>query len=309
MKTLEHYLRNALLLFGVFISVDCSGRANIPGIELVGSTPGDELIKSMLSIPEDVKVDFIRWDLKSEAGNSFVLDIVYAESQPNTLGFKGGGEKRTIKGTIDISRNDGNAAFKEVYHLLSNDLPGKISLAKLNKNLFHLLTPDNRLMVGNGGWSYSLNNKAPVESDEILISSKISDDKTTRVVFDGRTPCQEIAADHPEMNVSQACFKLKWRLILERDSLNHQPTTFTIRKVVDSKPLDVTGKWTIINGIPANPDAIIYVIDYDKPDKSISFLVGDDNVLFFLDKNNELYFGNADFSFTMNKKPPENEGV
>jgi hypothetical protein len=62
-----------------------------------------------------------------------------------------------------------------------------------------------------GGWSYSLNRKDTVSSDEILFSSTISDDKSIKLVFDGRTPCQEIAAEHPEMNAGQSCFKLKWR--------------------------------------------------------------------------------------------------
>jgi hypothetical protein len=269
---------------------------------LVGSTPGDEIIKSMLIIPADTKIDFIKWNLKLDNKNSFVLDITFGESQPNTLGFKGGGEKRIIKGTFTVSENGGSSSFKEVYHLQSSGLPDKISLVKLNENLFHLLTSQNQLMLGNGGWSYSLNIRNPISTDEIFISSKISDNKSLQFVFDGRTPCREIAAEHPEMNASQSCFKLKWRLILYRDSADYLPTTYTVRKVVDNEPHDVSGKWTIIKGTAKNPNAIIYKIEPEKPDESISFLVGDDNVLFFLNKKNELFVGNEDFSFTLNKK-------
>src|SRR5690606_23546157 len=101
------------------------------------------------------------------------------------------------------------------------------------------------LMVGNGGWSYSLNRESPVDSGKILISSSVSEDKSLQLVFDGRTPCQEIAAEHPEMNASPSCFKLKWRLILNRDSVTHLPATCIIRKVVDNEPRDISGKWTI----------------------------------------------------------------
>jgi len=300
MTTLKTFFRNTLLLLCVLLSASCSATSTTSEIILIGSTPADEFVKTMLTIPAETKVDFIRWNLRLDDKNSFVLDIAYAESQPNTLDFKGGGEKLTIKGTFTVS--EGNN-FKEVYHLKSSSLPTEIPLVKLNENLFHLLTPQNQLILGNGGWSYSLNRKNPIDTDEILISSTISDDKSLQLVFDGRTPCQEIAVEHPEMNASQSCFKLKWRLILNRDTVTYLPTTYTIRKVVDNKLRDdVSGKWTIIKGTVTNPDVIIYKIELDKSAESISFLVGDENVLFFLDKNNEPFIGNEDFSFTMNKK-------
>lgn len=306
MKTLKSFYSYTLLLLCVFFSTSCSATGTSPEIVLVGSTPGDELIKSLLTIPSDMKVDFIRWNLNlnnaNSNQNSYILDINFGEAQPNTLGFTNGGEKRSFEGTFAVSKNKNASAGSEIYHLKSKSLPNAISIIKISENLFHLLTPQNELMLGNGGWSYSLNRKDPFGSDKILISSTLSDFKFIQLVFDGRTPCQEIANEHPEMNARQSCFKLKWRLILNRDSVNHLPTTYTIRKVVNNNFQDVSGKWTIINGIPSNPDAIIYKIEPDKPDESISFLVADDNVLFFLDKNNEHYVGNEDFSFTLNKK-------
>lgn len=281
----------------------CSARNAPSEIVLVGSTPGDSLVKSMLAIRADTQIDFIRWNLSLERQNNFVLDIAMGESQPNTLGFKKGGERRAIKGTFTVTTTIAkNGHFPEIYHLKSNSFPGELSLAKLSENLFHLLTPDRRLMCGNGGWSYSLNRKDPVRADRLLISSAISNNQSLQMVFDGRTPCQEIARHHPEMRVSPSCFKLKWRLILNRDSVKYRPATYTLRKVVNGRARDVSGTWTIKKGTPANPNAIIYQIEPDKPDESISFLVGDDNVLFFLNQENELYTGNENFSFTLNRR-------
>lgn len=279
----------------------CSAR-NASEVVLVGSTPGDSLIKAMLAIPGDTQIDFIRWTLRLETQNYFVLDIALGESQPNTLGFKKGGENRTMKGTFATTTRGKSGSFAEVYHLKSDRFSGEVCLTKLNENVFHLLTPDNQLMRGNGGWSYSLNRRNPVPTEKILISSAISGDKPLQQVFDGRTPCQEIAGDHPEMNASQSCFKLKWRLILKWDSVNYLPATYTLRKVVDNEPRDVSGKWTIKKGTRTNPNAIIYQLEPDKPGESISFLVGDDNILFFLNQNNELYTGNENFSFTLNRR-------
>ncbi|HRJ31617.1 MAG TPA: hypothetical protein PLV21_18985 [Cyclobacteriaceae bacterium] len=304
MITLMEFFRYTLLLLLLCLSlnISCSGSNASLEIVLVGSTPGDESIKSMLSISADTKADFIRWCLKLDSKNDFVLNITYGESQPNTLGFKGDGRKQIIKGTYLITKNPKNNHFKEVYQLKSNDLSEKISFVKINENLFHILTPQSQLMVGNGGWSYSLYRKDSVNSGEILLSSPIPDDKSLQLVFDGRTPCREIATAHPEMNASSSCFKLKWRLILKRDSITFLPTTCTIRTIVDNQPRDVSGRWTIINGTVKNPEVIIYKIQVDNLTEPILFLVGDENVLFFLDKNYKPFIGNDDFGFAMNKR-------
>lgn len=274
-------------------------------IVLVASTPGDEIMKSLLEIPRDTKVDFIRWNVALNATDAdqmeFAMDIVFGESQPNTLGFKGGGQKWAVTG--QYTHENSSRVNGEVYRFQSRSLPTGISIVKLTDNLFHFLTPDDALMVGNGGWSYTLNRKDPVDSPMMLpaLTSASRVGKTEpEVVFDGRTPCQEIAAEHPEMRVSQDCFKLKWRLILRRDD-SGRPTTCTVRKVVDGTARNITGKWAVTRGTETNANVMIYTIEPDKPEESISFLVGDENVLFFLKKDNTLFVGNKDFSFTLNK--------
>ena len=277
-------------------------------VVFVASTPGDNLMKELLKIRIDTRVDFIRWKLVLGAPEAddkkFTMDIVFGESQPNTLGFKGGGERRSITGRYAIDeRTPGIDA--QVYRLRSTMLPSGISIVRLTDNLFHFLTPDNKLMIGNGGWSYTLNREDPVEGGApglpALFNSSIITNAAQEVVFDGRTPCQEIAAEHPEMRVSEACFKLKWRLILRTDAAG-RPTTYTVRKVVDGAARDVTGKWAITRGTGSNPDVTIYTIGPDEPEESVSLLVGDENVLFFLSKDQTLYTGNEDFSFTLNRK-------
>ena len=267
---------------------------------LVGCTPGDDLIKLQLGIQADTKIDFIRWDLRFDKSNTFVLNIKFGENQTNTLGFVAGGQSKDFQGTYTISKNANN----EFYHLKAEQL--KITLVKLNDNLFHLLTAENRLMVGNGGWSYTLNNKNPKEiiADLPILTSfdYILNDNPLQVIYDGRTPCQEFATEH-QMNVSEACFKLKWKLTLNRDSVTFSPTTYSIRKVVDGVAGDITGTWSIVKGTKSNPNAIIYQLETDKANKTISLFVGDENVLYFLHKNENLFIGNDNFSFTLNKRP------
>lgn len=303
------FLTCSLQVLCILIANSCSPGTTSSDLVFVGSTPGDELIKSLLAIPSDTRVDFIRWDLTlkhtTTGDQTFELNIVFGESQPNTLGFRGGGEKRTFEGAYRVSKNEDNNLERLVYQLNSNKLPTSISMVQMNDNLLHLLTPQNHLMIGNGGWSYTLNRKEQVNTRGLPSLTALSDlthDTILQLVFVGRTPCQELAAEHSEMKVSNSCFKLKWKLTLNRDSVSHAPSTYTIRKVVDNIARDVSGKWTVIQGIASNPRAMIYQLDPENPETSISFFVADDNHLFFLNKANNLHVGNGDFSFTLNRE-------
>jgi hypothetical protein len=308
----HHFILIMLLCIIYAGSCPSTGKAETETIYL-GSTPGDDLIKMLLTISPQTKVDFIRWNLTlnmmKPGPHTFILDILYGESQPNTLGFKGGGKKVTFKGEFTVSHHNSSNIRGEIYHLKSRQWPAEITLIKLNDNLFHLLTPDNRLMTGNGGWSYTLNRQqlTTIDSDvlpALITSSILLHDTTAQVIYEGRTPCQELASALG-WNVSPSCFKLKWRIILNRDPVNHEPTTYSIRKVVENVlEDDLSGNWKVINGIPGNPETIIYQLDPDNPGKSISLLAGDENIIFFLTSDYKLRVGNADFSFTLNRKEP-----
>lgn len=298
-----------LLLYSLLL-LSTSIISSATPIVFVGSTPGDKLIKSQLTIPLDKEVDFIRWNLilneTTSNQNTFSLKTTFGVSQPNTLGFKVE-EKLAFEGTYVITPSKNKILHGIIYYLKSNSLPSEIMMVKLNENIFHLLTPQHRLMIGNGGWSYTLNRKELIVdkaavTPALTSPSTILSDSSRKVIYDGRTPCQDYAIEH-QLKVTSSCFKLKWRLILNRNPITHKPTTYTIRKVVDNIPRDVSGNWTILKGIKENPDVIIYQLDPEDPENSICFLAGDENVLFFLDKKYRLHAGNGDFSYTLNKRP------
>jgi len=197
--SLKSFLTYILLLPVILFTSSCSGAGSSPSeIAFVGSTPGDELIKSMLTLHPATMVDFIRWNLTlndtKPDKNTFILSILFGEAQPNTLGFKGGGEKALFKGEFTVSKNENKNINGEIYHLKSSQLPSGISMVKLNDNLFHILTPHSQLMIGNGGWSYTLNRKEPINSLAVLpaltTSSTLTNDTSLQVVFDGRTPAR-----------------------------------------------------------------------------------------------------------------------
>lgn len=314
MKQKNWLLYNILLLAVIMLSgcnsCDAKAKKISSNITLVASTPADEQIKSFLAIPTETKVDFIRWNLilsntKSHR-HTFELNINYGEAQPNTLGFKNGGKKKSVSGEYVISKEkDKSNVIREIYYLKSTKFISGISIIKLSDNIFHLLTPQKQLMIGNGGWSYTLNRKDPLPNASadlysMIILSYLREDTAKQIIFDGRTPCLDMAKEK-NLTVASDCFKLKWKLILNKDPKTLQPTTYTLHRT-NSRESDITGKWTIKKGISSNPEAVIYQLDPDKPEQSISLLLGDENVAFFLHKDNEFFTGNEDFSYTLNRR-------
>lgn len=118
-------------------------------------------------------------------------------------------------------------------------------------------------------------------------------------VFDGRTPCQGLAKQINE-KVTTECIKIKWRLILYKDSITGNPGSYRLLGFIYKKDNPRIGKWHIIKGTKANPEAIVYQLD--QPGESPLFLEkGDENILFFLDQEKKLMIGNRDFSYSLNR--------
>ena len=276
-------------------------------IVYVGSTPGDAQIKTALGIDPATTIDFIRWQLRlnqtAAPQHTFVLDLVYGVAQPNTLGFKGGGEKRTITGAYTISKGATGNSNGTIYEFKGSNGATALSMVVVTENLLHILTPQHQLMVGNGGWSYTLNRKEQIATTippVLTMAATVSSDTARQVVYDGRTPCQDIAKAY-QLPVSSACFKIKWRLIFNRHPGTHEPTTYSIRMPGDVTQY-VSGTWSIVKEDNGHAETVLYKLRRNDTGKTISLLVGDENVLFFLNENNKPFTGNADFSYTLNRK-------
>jgi len=293
-------VQTSLLLMVLNIMAIAPAGCQQPGstIQLTGSTPGDASILLSLHIPQTATVDFIRWNLQLATGETFQLEIVYGESQPNTLGFKHGGSKKAFTGRLEILQH---SPYQKVYQLISNELNGNIRLAQLDNNTFHVLDDQYELMAGNGGWSYSLTNAKASEPGEIMLSGKAKAPVGTRLTYEGRTPCQDMARLHKEMQVSDECFKIKWKLVLNRDAETNQPTTCSIRNIADNEPRDITGTWTETKVGDATHEMLLYKISVPNLRDPLVLWVASDKVLYFVDQQNLLLNGNGDFSFVMNR--------
>lgn len=290
-----------LLSLMVLVSLSCKAKDQpIPDttLQLVGSTPGGVEIKTLLGLKPTDSIDFMRWDITLQpAKSSFVLNLHYGLSMPNTLGFMPDSIKLRITGTYTVDTNQ--------YTLTSKRFKMPLQFTRISDNIFHILSSDKELLVGDGGWSYTLNRRSGVLVDVVHhlsdadLFKRLRSDSSTTLIYVGRTPCEAISRE--QMNtVPDGCFKLKWKLVLYKDPATHAPTRYELFRT-DSRQQAITGQWSMVHGVPTDPELILYVLDPGNPVKSTRLLLGDEDVLFVLKRNLQPFTGNADFSYTLNR--------
>ena len=116
-------------------------------------------------------------------------------------------------------------------------------------------------------------------------------------VFDGRTPCQELAKQFNEP-VTADCFKIKWRLKLYKNGADTTAGTYSLEGFKFRGDNILKGTWQIIKGSKAYPNAIVYQLHHSIK-SNLYFLKADDDVLFFLDNNKNIIVGDRHFSYAL----------
>jgi hypothetical protein len=216
-----------LILIAGFLFISCAkGNDSM----YTGSTPGGPAVKAFLDIPLTDSVDFIRWKLFI-LEDSYRLQCHYGISKPNTNGFMHGGKKIEFTGVLKKEK---------IYFELRNG-NRSLKLARINEGLLHLLNADNEFLVGNGGWSYTLNHTAATPTDEINFSAQTPALKDS-MTFVGRTPCNIPGIVEKAAN----CYKLKWSVVLYANEKLHVPGTYRIRGTAWENGR--TGNWMITKG-------------------------------------------------------------
>jgi hypothetical protein len=247
-----------------------------------GSTPADAVIRSFLGIPLTDSVDFIRWKLMV-GDKDYQLQCNYGIGKNNTNGFINGGRKIELKGSLKKDKN--------YYQLQNGDKT--LNVAELNNNLLHLLNDDKTLLIGNGGWSYTLNNMAPSVSDQVNFGSNRSV-LNDSIVFEGRTPCK-IPGIIP---AGVECYKLKWYIVFYANAGKNEPGGYKVYGTTWRKNGPRTGSWKIITG---KNGRIVYQLNDDNSKAFLYLLKLDENILVFTDADGKLLVGDEDFSYTLNR--------
>ena len=265
----------------IILSASCvNGKEKI----YIGSTPATSIVvRSFLGIPMADSVDFIKWKFAIE-DNRYSLQCQFGISKPNTDGFMNDGTKVELRG--DLRRE------KNYYHLQNGNKT--LMMLELNNNLLHILTEDKTLLVGNSGWSYTLNIDQPSLTDKINIISKQSPIKDS-IVFEGRTPCS-VPGIIPS---GMLCYKLKWYIILYTNAEMNTAGTYRVYGTPYRKEGGRTGNWKLITG---EDGRIIYQLNNDRGGGFLFLLKLDENIVVLTHVEGKLLVGDKDFSFTLNRR-------
>src|SRR4030095_10103728 len=215
-------------------------------------------------------------------------------------------------GTVSKEKGTADNAMAVVYVLRAVNSPITLTFLPLNQNLLHLLDGNKQLINGGGAWSYTLNRtktaKGPGRQlpDQIKSSRNLCPDTSIIGIFGGRSHCNPVLCELNGVSTS-GCQGTKYKLTLFKDAITHAPSTFTLLSVQVGKgdtQYKNEGKWRLTQGIQSNPKAVVYELELDpaRPHLKLWLLKGDENTLFFVDAHRQLMVGDADFSYTLNRK-------
>jgi hypothetical protein len=275
--------------------------------EYSGSSPCGEGVRQFLPIPEEAELPLVwqlsLYDTKTAAPATYALRCEF-RLPASTQGEKAAPKILEKRGAMSLSQGTKSNPQATVY-----ELEGAFSLLKLNADVLHLLNRDRSLMVGNGGWSYTLYRTAaaekiapPPRADKPSVSytlTPLASGPSVLGVFEGRSPCYRIA-DALKLPVED-CMKAKWRVTLYQDPSKQTPTTYKIEGTLHRAGAR-EGRYAIVQGSADDPQAVVYQLAPTQKEAGLHLLKGDDNVLFFLDADRKPLVGHADFSYTLNRK-------
>ena len=249
-----------------------------------GSTPAHFDVRKFLNISLTDSIDFIKWQLAIET-DKYELNCRYGLAKGGTDGFTNEKQIR-LAGTI---------ARRGAQFMLDAD-GRSFFLLQINSNLLHLLDQKQNLLVGNGGYSYTLNIDKPVKTGQLNISRKQAP-LTGEAAFEGRTPCQELAK-MMGLDKSAACDKMKWYIIFVVDSITGKPSYYLKGGRAYRRETMANGKWETFIG---KDSRIMFKLDPDKNNASTYLVRVDENILMFTDAEGNLMVGNKNFSYTLNR--------
>ena len=131
-----------------------------------GSTPCGRVARHFLGIPADANCVKITWQLTLQDegaapernSRQYKLVARCGHTVPERPGaVEEAKDSIEIKGTWRIARGTKSDPQAIVYELATDDPKRSAAFVKVGDDLLHLLDGERRAVIGNSGWSYSLN--------------------------------------------------------------------------------------------------------------------------------------------------------
>jgi hypothetical protein len=265
----------------------------------VGTTPGNAELLQFLGASPGTTAELIEWSLSLTSSSQYTLRAAYGQTQPNFPGIQRDRHEVDRNGTWSARKGTRWSPTEDVVDL------GGLAFVRVGPFVLHALSADRSLMTGMGSWSFSLNRTDVTEPavDPSLPStlgpggsytiSPLSTGPTVYGVFEGRTPCLGVARLLARA-VAPGCPKLKWRLTLYQNPENRRPTTFKLEGTLYRSDR--------VEGPLAISDKGVITLEGPNRTTLVSLLKVSDDALMFLDQSGNLLVGNAQFSYTLERR-------
>lgn len=273
----------------------------------VGSSPAGQEILQTLGIDRTGTLDLIEWHLLlrgSERSGDFDLQLDYGRAANGSPGLDTQAAHTRRQGTWTSENVPGIAG-----RVLR--LAGGPDLVQVTPDVLHVLNVHGTLMVGDGGWSYTLSREPaaePIPDPAVLASQPdmsyrllpLATGADTFGVFEGRTPCRGIAA-LLAIVPPDSCVKVKWRITLSQDPESSRPTRYRIEGSLHRQTAR-EGTWSMTRATLGNT---VIRLAATAAEAEMQLLVGDADVLFILDDSGHPIVGHALHSYTLNHRTPD----
>jgi hypothetical protein len=146
----------------------------------------------------------------------------------------------------------------------------------------------------------------------ILPASRPSESTSiTFGVFAGTSLCADVSRSLLNIPSVAQCDRTNWNLTLYADRQTQAPTSYKLSSEygyhIDNRTLVMKGsnvregKWSIVKGAKADPDATVYQLDPANTQTTISFQKIDPNLIHLLERDGSLVIGSAAQSFTLSR--------
>jgi hypothetical protein len=307
----------ALLLFGCASRGVVAGDQESSSAQFLGSTPCDDRVREFLGgLGTNTPCHYIMWQISFTTNRNTDLPATFnlvaryrVPTQSNTNQSEDGPQV-ALQGKWEILQGTPSRPGASVYRLSAEKPQRSLSFVKINEHLLHVLDPDGSLLIGNGGWSYTLNHADHAEPAVEASLAMSAPDMSYKIaplatgpavfaVFEGRTPCHGIARDL-RMPQHAGCMKAKWRVTLYQNPETSAPTTYKVEGTLYREGAG-EGAWKMTRGAKPHSDANVYRLDPSGTGTALFLWGADENVLFFLNQNREPLVGNSEFSYTLNQ--------
>jgi hypothetical protein len=144
----------------ILLSISCDTLSQEKSLTFTGSTPCGQGKMLLPAVPVDAPCEFMKWHLTLffTTGNlpsTYTLSCQYGMTKAGTTDFLNK-QKVEMSGSWRISHGIKSNENAIVYQL-GTDGSTKVSFVKFSNDILHLLDNERQLMIGNPGWSFTLN--------------------------------------------------------------------------------------------------------------------------------------------------------